>query len=301
MTDSSSQAQRNAAPVQASPADRLSFTLFLALAFHAIVILGIGFGQQNAAKPSNTIEVTIAHKLSDTTPEEADFLAQANQEGAGDEAEKRELTTTEMAPFDDSKVEHVQLETPSTLTPQPVHTQQLVITTQDISSRQAPQKEKQEQPPKPLPEDDRESVELLSQEIASLQARLDAQKQAYAKRPRIRRLTSVSAKAHYEALYIDAFRREVEDMGTRNFPQRALRENKFGHVRLMVAINRDGTVREIGVLKSSGFPFLDEAAISSVRLASPFAPFTAEMKEKVDILEIIRTWKFDSREVVTSQ
>ena len=87
----------------------------------------------------------------------------------------------------------------------------------------------------------------------------------------------------------------------RNFPQRALRENKFGHVRLMVAINGDGTVREIDVLKSSGFPFLDEAAISSVRLASPFAPFTAEMKDKIDILEIIRTWQFNASELVTSQ
>ena len=301
MTDSSSQAQRNAAPVQASPADRLSFTLFLALAFHAIVILGIGFGQQNAAKPSNTIEVTIAHKLSDTTPEEADFLAQANQEGAGDEAEKRELTTTEMAPFDDSKAEHVQLETPSTLAPQPIHTQQLVITTQDVSSRQAPQKEKQEQPPKPLPEDDRESVELLSQEIASLQARLDAQKQAYAKRPRIRRLTSVSAKAHYEAQYIDTFRREVEAMGTRHFPPQALNSNTFGAVRLLVALNKDGSIKETRVLQSSGHKFLDQAAVQSVRLAAPFDPFSAEMRQNMDVLEIIRTWKFDSNRRVSSK
>jgi len=45
----------------------------------------------------------------------------------------------------------------------------------------------------------------------------------------------------------------------------------------------------------------DEAAISSVRLASPFAPFTAEMKDKIDILEIIRTWQFNASELVTSQ
>lgn len=284
-----------------TPADRLSFTLFLALAFHATLILGVGFDVSEPGAKPNTLEVTIAHKASDSEPDEADFLAQANQEASGDLDEKREVTTTEAAPFDDVEIAHVQLEAPSTVNPDEVFTQTVVITTEGLSSRKASKAKETEKDPKPLPKADKENLKDLSQEIASLQAKLDAQKQAYAKRPRIRRLTSVSAKAHYEAIYIDAFRREVEDMGTRNFPSRALAEGKFGAVRLMVAINSDGTVREIDVLQSSGHRFLDEAATRSVRLAAPFAPFTAEMKSKVDILEIIRTWQFDRREVVTSQ
>lgn len=284
-----------------TPADRLSFTLFLALAFHGIVILGLGFTAGDTPAPARTLEVTIAHKLADEEPDEADFIAQANQEASGQIEEKRELTTTELAPFDDDRPMEVQLQRPSTLHSSPETSQTKVITSEGVSSRKASKEAPQQEEPKPLPEADEESLAQLSEEIASLQARLDAQKQAYAKRPRIRRLTSVSAKAHYEAIYIDAFRREVEEMGTRNFPGRALREQKFGAVRLLVAINKDGTVRAIEVLKSSGFAFLDEAAIQSVRLAAPFAPFTAEMKSNVDILEIIRTWKFDRRELVTSQ
>lgn len=285
-----------------TPADRLSFTLFLALAFHGIVILGLGFTTSDTSSEARTIEVTIAHKLSDDEPDEADFIAQANQEGSGELDEIREQTTTEMAPFDDPDTADVQLEQPTALESAPVTTQTLVITSAGVSPRKANEEPAQvEEEPLPLPTAEEENLDQLSEEIASLQARLDAQRQAYARRPRIRRLTSVSAKAHYEAIYIDSFRREVEEMGTRNFPGRALQEQKFGAVRLMVAINADGTVRAVEVLQSSGFSFLDEAAVQSVRLAAPFAPFTAEMKDNVDILEIIRTWKFDRREVVTSR
>mgnify|MGYP003664325270 FL=1 len=167
------------------------------------------------------------------------------------------------------------------------------------SSTASQQKDKRE--PDPRRRADHDSIDQLSREIASLQARLDEQKQAYAKRPRVRRLTSVSAKAHYEALYIDSFRRRVEAAGTRHFPPRALTSNTFGAVRLMVALNRQGKINEIRLLQSSGHDFLDQAAIQSVRLAAPFEPFDTEMREHMDVLEIIRTWKFDANRRVSSR
>lgn len=290
---------QNSAPV--TPADRLSFTLFLAVAFHATLIFGLGFAPEKPGDRPKTLEVTIAHHQSEDAPDEADFLAQSNQQGSGDQAEKQELTTTELADFEDRQVNPVQTRERTVRERTEHSSQQLVVTTSGVSERKVHAKKEKDDPPKPLKTAEQESLEKLSRDIASLQARLDAQKQAYAKRPRVRRLTSVSAKAHYEALYIDSFRREVEEMGTRNFPGRALAENKFGNVRLMVVLLPDGRVKRIEVLRSSGHDFLDEAAIKSVRLASPFAPFTDEMKRKIDILEIIRTWKFDPREIVTSK
>lgn len=290
---------RNSAPV--TPADRLSFTLFLAVAFHATLIFGLGFAPEEPGDRPKTLDVTIAHHQSEDEPEEADFLAQSHQRGSGDQADKQELTTTELADFEDRQVNPVQTRERTVRERTEQSSQALVVTTSGVSERKVHKKEKEEAPPKPLKTAERESLEELSRDIASLQARLDKQKQAYAKRPRVRRLTSVSAKAHYEALYIDAFRREVEEMGTRNFPNQALAQGKFGNVRLMVALTADGQVKRIEVLRSSGHGFLDQAAIKSVRLASPFAPFTGEMKRKVDVLEIIRTWKFDSREIVTSK
>jgi protein TonB len=60
----------------------------------------------------------------------------------------------------------------------------------------------------------------------------------------------------------------------------------------MVSILANGTVKEIVVLKSSGYAILDEAARQSVRLAEPFQPFPAAIRQDTDILQIIRTWKF---------
>ncbi len=289
----------NSASVTAS--DRLTFTVFLAVAFHGILIFGVSFAPELQRAAPHTLEVTLAQHRSDSEPEEADFIAQSNQEGSGDQADKQELTTTEQADFADNKLENVQLKEKTTRERRERVSQQLVITTARDSEHKinADQKEKTES--KPLKVAKQENLQDLSQQIASLQARLDKQKQAYAKRPRVRRLTSVSAKAHFEAVYIDGFRRKVEDMGTRNFPARALNSNTYGAVRLMVAIQKDGSLKEVRMLKSSGHKFLDQAAIQSVRLAAPFDGFTAEMRRNMDVLEIIRTWKFDSSRKVSSK
>lgn len=286
-------------PVSAS--DRLTFTVFLALAFHGILIFGVKFAPEKQRAAPHTLEVTLAQHRSDKAPDEADFIAQSNQEGSGDLAEKSELTTTEQADFADNKLDKVQLKEKTALEQRDRQSQLLVITTSRDSERKVQDKQKDKTEPNPHKVAKQENLADLSQQIASLQARLDKQKQAYAKRPRIRRLTSVSAKAHYEALYIDTFRREVEAMGTRNFPPEALRNNTFGAVRLLVSISKDGNLKEVRILKSSGHKFLDQAAMQSVRLASPFEPFTAEMRQNMDVLEIIRTWKFDSSRNVTSQ
>jgi protein TonB len=288
-------------PASVTASDRLTFTVFLAVAFHGILIFGVSFAPELQRAAPHTLEVTLAQHRSDSEPEEADFIAQSNQEGSGDQADKQELTTTEQADFADNKLENVQLKEKTTRESRERVSQQLVITTARDSEHKinADQKEKTE--PKPLKVAKQENLQDLSQQIASLQARLDKQKQAYAKRPRVRRLTSVSAKAHFEAVYIDGFRRKVEDMGTRNFPARALNSNTYGAVRLMVAIQKDGTLKEVRLLKSSGHKFLDQAAIQSVRLAAPFDTFTTEMSRKMDVLEIIRTWKFDSNRRVSSK
>ncbi|HAS28836.1 MAG TPA: energy transducer TonB, partial [Alcanivorax sp.] len=281
-----------AAP-QVTAGDRLGFTLFLALAVHGVLLFGVGFAPEEPRAAPNSLDVTLAMHRADDAPEEADFIAQANQVGSGTEEDKSELTTTEEAPFSDPDSREVQLQEPTARQPTPV-TRQKIIVTRARSERDIASEQQDRNQDDPRRKADQDNVDELSREIASLQARLDKQKQAYAKRPRVRRLTSVSAKAHYEAAYIEAFRRKVEATGTRHFPRRALDSNTFGGVRLMVALRRDGGIEEVKVLQSSGHDFLDQAAVQSVRLAAPFEPFTQDMRERMDVLEIIRTWKFDA-------
>lgn len=283
-----------------SSTDRLFFTLFVAVALHAVAIFGVTFAKPAPSPAPKTIEATLAYHQSDTTPEDADYIAQINQEGAGDSDEKKELSTTEQPDFAEDHIADVKLVAPGLTNPNQYQPQSVVIHTQNQSQQQQATAEEKKQKTPEAPRSTNDSMSALSQDIASLQARLDNRRQAYAKRPRIHRLTSVSTKAHYEAAYIDAFRRAVEDSGTRNFPQKALAEQAFGSVRLMVAIQATGEVREIKVLSSSGYRFLDEAAVQSVRLAAPFTPFTGELKQKADVLEIIRTWRFDRESTLSS-
>ena len=288
-----------AAP-QVTAGDRLGFTLFLALAVHGVLLFGVGFAPEEPRAAPNSLDVTLATHRADDAPEEADFIAQANQVGSGTEEDKSELTTTEEAPFSDPDSRQVQLQEPTARQPTPV-TRQKIIVTRARSERDIASEQQDRNQDDPRRKADQDNVDELSREIASLQARLDKQKQAYAKRPRVRRLTSVSAKAHYEAAYIEAFRRKVEATGTRHFPRRALDSNTFGGVRLMVALRRDGGIEEVEVLQSSGHDFLDQAAVQSVRLAAPFEPFTQDMRERMDVLEIIRTWKIDANRRVSSK
>lgn len=281
--------------------DRLGFTLFFSAAAIAVVILGVVFVAPPAPPPAPTLDVTLAQYQSDRRNDDADFLAQIDQDGSGDLDHRADVTTQTEADFADQQQQDVQTTPPAVLPTQGELTT-VVITTRGASSqRAAPRPEKAAPPaPAPLPVGDQESLAALSREIASLQARLDAQQQAYARRPRVHTLTSVSARAHYEAAYIDQFRRAVEATGTQYFPARALAENTFGNVRLMVALTRDGRVKEVQILASSGHAFLDQAAVDSVQRAAPFTPFSGELRDKVDVLEIIRTWRFDARRILTS-
>jgi protein TonB len=93
------------------------------------------------------------------------------------------------------------------------------------------------------------------------------------------------------AWYKDEWRKKVERIGNLNYPDEARRAGIYGSLRLLVSINRDGTLYEVQVLESSGQRLLDQAALRIVRLAAPFAPFTGDLAD-VDRLEIIRTWRF---------
>jgi protein TonB len=142
-------------------------------------------------------------------------------------------------------------------------------------------------------------MSTLSSEIASLEAQLAEERQAYARRPRILRLNAASTMQDKGAYYKDAWRKKVERIGNLNYPTEARRNRIYGSLRLLVAINRDGTLRDVRVLESSGTKILDDAAIRIVRLAAPIMPFTGDLMD-VDVLEIIRTWRFEPGDRVSS-
>jgi periplasmic protein TonB len=272
--------------------DRLSFTVFIAAILHGLLILGIGFSFLGKPNTPPTFEVTLATHKSQQTPKEADYQAQFNQEASGTQDEAREIRAPKPAPFADTRINSVQ-PLPETMARRAsgevdrLHTNAPSVL--KIAKREIPKasdtREQQEG-------NDREAP-LLSTEIASLRAKLDRQQQAYAKRPRIRRLTSVATVAAAEAEYLNNWRQRVEGFGNENFPPQALKEGIFGQLRLATVLKANGTIVSVELLQSSGHSILDNAALQIVHRAAPYAPFPPEISKDWDQLEIIRTWRFD--------
>ena len=282
-------------------ADRFGFTLFMAVVIHAVVMLGISFGIQDKPAAPPTLEVTLAKYQSAERPKDADYLAQINQQGSGTLEEKALPSSDQLAQFQANEIKEVQPQSQTAAQPEQVQKRDSQIVTQAKSTHRVvtTNKERELAPETEVQEQPRKRIDLRS-EIESLEAHFNNQRQEYAKRPRIKRLTAASTMQEPGAYYKEAWRRKVERIGNLNYPKQARQNSLYGELRLMVAINRDGTLSDVAVLQSSGQKVLDDAAIRIVRLASPFAPFGDDLRS-YDMVEIIRTWRFEPGNRLFSQ
>ncbi|MBK8133249.1 MAG: energy transducer TonB [Gammaproteobacteria bacterium] len=269
--------------------DRLGFALLLALALHVIVLFGVGFTVDRPPQQAPSLEVTLAVTAAERAPENADFLAQSNQLGGGDQPDPSELSQVQVADFTETRVQEAQpvVESPAPPTPED-GTGPAPITALAPSSTTAA--------PVPPDTDVTDAAEpqpppQVSEEIASLRAKLGRLRNAYSHLPNVLRITAVSTRADQAASYLDDWETVVEAVGNEHYPEEARRDRIFGNLRLAVRLRPDGTVDDVEILASSGQRVLDLAAIRTIRLAAPFKPFPAELREW-DRMEIIRTWQF---------
>lgn len=271
--------------------DRLPLMLLIAIGVHLVLLFVLNFKPPEVRLP-HMMEVTLALHRSDKDNPDADFLAQANQQGSGSTSDPRLITNPYQSPFR-SDVSH-EVQPQQTAAAQEVDEvrRQVIVTSaaspfhhdnsvaQDLQQQQT---EAQQEQPVITPE---------SAEIATIEARVAAEKNDYAKRTRVRTLTSVSTSSSSDAAYLDAFRTKVEQIGNRNYPDQARAQHMVGNVRLLVALNVNGSIKSIAILQGSGYSLLDDAAVRSVRMAAPFPAFPLEVRRNTDVLQIIRTWKF---------
>lgn len=278
--------------------DRLGLALCLALALHAVLLL-IDFEFSPPTPASSSLEITIASFRDDKTPEKADFLAQNNQLGSGDATERLAPSTREAAPFAGTEVNPVQPQEQLAVQPE-ASVKSRVLSTLG-NTRQRTERVLREQRDADLHSPESQvSLWQRSLEIASLEAQLRETEQLDAKGPRKRQITAANARQTRDAYYLDAWRRKVETVGNLNYPAEARRKKLYGELRLMVAVKADGSLDEVRILKSSGFRVLDDAAIRIVQLAAPFAAFPPELRVDTDVLEIVRTWRFEQGNYVSS-
>jgi periplasmic protein TonB len=94
------------------------------------------------------------------------------------------------------------------------------------------------------------------------------------------------------APYLDAWRRKVERIGTLNFPAVARTSTASASPLVAVAIAADGKVQSAAIRRSSGDAELDQAALATLKLASPFDPFPPELAAHYHVLHFAYEWQF---------
>lgn len=288
---------------QIHPSDRLGMTLFVAVVVHAMIVLGVTFKPELTRLPqikSPPIEIKLVHQTSDEKPEDARVLAQASLDGGGELDQPVNPQSPAFTPINPQRMGADSVITRPAAPPPPERPPEARPMTQKRSDLRAvtpldadPDTERQ-----PLTAED---LVARSMEIATLSAEISQAMSDYAQRGR-HRYISARTREFRDAAYLDAWRAKVERIGNLNYPEEAKRRNLTGSLLLDVAINADGSLQAVTLIRSSGHKLLDDAAIRIVHLSAPFSAFSPEMKLDTDVLHITRNWEFlDSHSLSTQR
>jgi len=287
-----------------TPVDRFGLTLCLAIITHAVVVLGVTFSEEDKFQHRyDAMEIILVQQQSEA-PDEAKALAQVNLEGGGDSEEQVTPTTPLPAPFPDNQAE-VTVPLPSDM-PVPASesdpAKALLAVESDVNEVSTSlNKVKTDEKPDILEPEKKLSLEkeiptaaalvTNSFKIAALSAEIQRKLEAKAERPKLK-FISASTREYRYAAYMEAWRAKVERVGNLNYPDVARQQKLSASLVLDVALNKDGSISEIIIRRSSGHKVLDDAAIRIVNLAGPYSPFPDDIRAETDILHITRTWQF---------
>lgn len=277
--------------------DRMGVTFFGSFLLHMLIILGITFTLPKLKELDGlpTLEITLVQTRSKQTPDDADYLAQANQDGGGNHPKKgvarNPLPIKELGESSNIMPAHQPLFRPEKET----RKETAELLTQKKSRDKTSENESKQKTERAVPVEPNPGLINRQQpntERARLNAEISRFWQEYQQLPRKKYINARTREYKYAA-YMDAWRAKVERVGNLNYPDDARRRNLAGNLVLDVALKPDGSLHTVDVRRSSGHKLLDDAAIRIVTLAAPFSPFPKNIKEETDILHITRTWKFN--------
>lgn len=276
-------------PVTAN--DRLGMTLFFAILFHGILILGITFVSEPAAKQKipPSLDVILVNTSNPSDPDKADYLAQVSQDGGGSS---------------EDNVRPTDLFSAATLSKQPGIAQQQSVTVQprikqdrqrELLTRKNSRHKVSTQERTQTEDSTEQTTESLqkNQLPARLVEELSLTFEEYSKKPREKFINS-RTREYVAATYMRHWVDKVERLGNADYPDEAIRNKLSGTLILDVVINADGSLRTVELRRSSGHQILDDAARRIVAMASPYNPFPEQLQQQADVLHITRSWEFQS-------
>jgi len=283
-----------------SPDDRVLTALFLAGLFHLILILGVSFSlpspRDSGATP--TLEVLL---VSEALPEslrndDARYLAQRTQQGAGNlsESGRSRVPTAANAPLDQAGEREGNALSDASSGLEGGAAEALAATTaaSRISYAADAREPTETQPDRPQ--------QMLAGKEATLPSSADDQELRLRGTSSRELMVTPSTRQSDVAVYLDAWKRQVERVGTLNFPNEARRRAMSGSPVVEVALAADGRLAEARVRRSSGHAELDQAAIEILRLAAPFEAFPRDLAERYEILRFAYEWQFEGGQLTGS-
>jgi len=280
--------------------DRLPAMLFLAALVHGVLIIGVTFNADLADQFSNVIslEVTIVADPDQQIdrPDDAEYLAQASQEGGGNTTEQVRPAAplqSAMTVDNDGTVDGTALVDADT------HQQSAdeILASQDTSDRQV------EIEPRTDPQTENSiaivmeagseiTLPLPQEDAASMQIHTDEPRQL---------IISADTRESVIAAYLDNWKRRIEGVGASYLPQLGKLDNITGSPTLMVRIDVSGELLEAVIRQSSGSTILDLAALDILRRASPFNPFPPGVSAEYDTVRFEYKWLFAEQLVTSSR
>jgi protein TonB len=273
--------------------------LFLAALIHGILIIGVTFNAVLGDDFSQAIslEVTIVADPDPNAiqPDEAEYLAQADQEGAGNTQEQARPSSRVASVVPVNNLGDIDGNALDESTDQSDSADQLLTsrTEQDLTVMDRPREDPTETPTRaalleagvevtlPLPQDD----------IASAAIRDDNPREL---------VTSVDTRESKIAAYLSTWKSKIESIGVRYFPEQGLIDGISGSPTLEVTITASGQLHEVIVRKTSGSKLLDQAALNILRRAAPFDQFPEAIRVDYDQLRFAYKWQFNQASTATT-
>ena len=271
--------------------DRLPAMLFLAALIHGILIIGVTFNPEMLDDFSEAIslEVTIVADPDQEIdrPDDAEYLAQASQEGGGNTPEQLRPS----APLESlSPIDNPGNETGESFldaTEHEVSADQLLASTaeQELAVTDDPRIDPQPDATSALALEAGSEVTLPlpQEEAATLLITDDDPRQL---------VISADTRESVVAAYLDNWKRRIESVGDEYFPTLGNLDGLTGSPTLEVSIDASGQLKDVIIRKSSGSRVLDQAALDILRRASPFDPFPTEISGEYDSLRFAYKWLF---------
>ncbi|MBD8530841.1 MULTISPECIES: energy transducer TonB [unclassified Massilia] len=275
--------------------------LAASVAAHA-VLLAIRFVAPDALRfePADPgLEVILVNAKHAKAPVKAEALAQANLEGGGmAEAGRSKSPLPDLRKNENGDsikalqkriVELEQLQ------------QNVLSRVQKSSFKTAPVTDNDKPDPTRTGADEVDTTRQIARMTAEITQTIEDQN----KRPKRTHISPSTRQVGY-ALYYKAMQKQVEEVGTLNFPQQNGKK-LYGELVISIPVFQDGSLyqKEGGprVERSSGNPALDKAALEIVRRAAPFGAFPQNMRTagKDDLWIVITRFTFTREEKVKAE